>query len=231
MSRLFVIDPDPDDRRAIVAALRHYGYEVEVVRSDAVIAVLRRRRPHAIVIDPVECGPVAWLQLLRAQTDVPVIVVSCCDDPNEQIDALDAGADDYLVKPVNPEALRARLRASLRRVPDTNGAGAVISTEDFVVSLSDRRWFRSDGAEAHLTPVEWRIVELLVQRAGHLVTHAELLTGVWGSAEHSADTIRVHLAAIRRKVEPEPSHPRYFITAPGLGLRFEAALEASAQSC
>jgi two-component system KDP operon response regulator KdpE len=162
---------------------------------------------------------------LRARTEAPIIVVSSRGDELDKVAVLDAGADDYVIKPFGVDELLARLRAVLRRItardPDDDN-DTPIATADFTIHLADRRLVGTDGREIHLTRVEWRMVEVLAQRAGHLVPHEKLLVAVWGpKGLEKPGNVRVNMAHIRAKVEPEPTHPRYFVTAPGLGVRFD----------
>ena len=135
--------------------------------------------------------------------------------------ALDAGADDYVTKPFGMNEVLARLRAALRRhqpAPEQ----ATVDTGDFVVDLAQKTVVLVDGSRPHLTPTEWAIVEVLVRSPGRLVTQRQLLQQVWGPQyEHETNYLRVHLAAIRKKLEPQPGRPRYFVTEPGIGYRFE----------
>jgi two-component system KDP operon response regulator KdpE len=229
---VLVMDPDRQSRRHTSAALRFAGYEVETARSPAQTAsLLRRRRASAVVLDPAEGDAVGTVTSLRAQTDVPLVVVSRSAQEVDKVALLDAGADDYLTKPVGIEELLARLRVLFRRTPHDEGREPPIVTPDFTIHLKDRRWVGADGSEVRLTPTEWRLVELLVQRAGHLVSQSELLRGVWGpDAETKSHYLRVHMVSIRRKVEPDPARPRYFVTASGLGLRFDPHPDALLQS-
>jgi two-component system, OmpR family, KDP operon response regulator KdpE len=134
--------------------------------------------------------------------------------------ALDAGADDYVTKPFGMDELLARLRAALRRIAPAPES-AVVATRDFSVDLSAKKVTGPDG-ELRLTPTEWGLVEVLVRNAGKLVSQRQLLQDVWGP-QYGEETnyLRVHMAHIRRKLEPDPSRPRYFITEPGMGYRFE----------
>jgi two-component system KDP operon response regulator KdpE len=221
MTDIVVAVGDRASRRAAASALRFAGYTVHAVREGArASSTVRRTRPDVVIVDP--AGNKATLVELHSITDAPIIVVAASGDPSDKVVALDAGADDYLVTPVNLDELLARVRVALRHRLREDSPQAPIVTPDFTVHLADRRWFRSDGREVRLTPTEWRVVEVLAEHAGHLVTHAELLQRVWGpKAVDRAHYLRVQMVGIRAKVEPNPERPRYFITAPGLGLRFE----------
>jgi two-component system, OmpR family, KDP operon response regulator KdpE len=223
MTAVLVADPDPRARRLTTAALRVAGYTVETSTASARTASrLRRRRLDALIVDPADAAAVETISALRAQTDIPILVVSTTAMEWDKVAVLDAGADDYLTKPFGVEELLARLRAVLRRVIQIDKVDVPVTTADFTIHLRDRRWLQRDGTEVRLTPTEWRLVEMLVRHAGHLVTQAELLQGVWGpKAIDKPHYLRVQLTAIRRKVEPDPARPRYFITASGLGLRFD----------
>jgi two-component system KDP operon response regulator KdpE len=223
VTAVLLADFDPRTRRVTAAALRLAGYTVESTPGSARVAsLLRRRRPDALILDPADSGCVETVSALRAQTDIPILVVSTTAAEWDKVAVLDAGADDYLTKPFGVEELLARLRAAFRRTLRPAAEETVVETPDFAIHLADRRWLQSDGREVRLTPTEWRLVETLVRHSGHLVTQADLLASVWGpKALAKSHYLRVQIAAIRRKVEPDPARPRYFITAPGLGLRFE----------
>jgi len=157
---------------------------------------------------------------LRGWTEVPIIVLSARDDERDKVAALDLGADDYVTKPFGMDELLARLRVALRRgIPAAQSPS--IATPDFTVDLAVKR-VRRDGEEVRLTPTEWQLVETLARHPGKLVTQRQLLQEVWGPQYgDESNYLRVHMAHIRRKLEPEPSRPRYFITEPGMGYRFE----------
>jgi two-component system KDP operon response regulator KdpE len=158
---------------------------------------------------------------LRGWSTVPVIVLSARDQEQSKVRALDAGADDYVTKPFGMDELLARVRAALRR-----GAPApqepVVNTAAFTVDLAARRVIR-DGADVRLTPTEWHLLEVLVRNAGKLVPHRQLLQEVWGPKyESETNYLRVYLAQLRAKLEPDPARPRYLLTEPGMGYRFVA---------
>jgi two-component system KDP operon response regulator KdpE len=156
---------------------------------------------------------------LRGWTSIPIIVLSVRENESEKVAALDAGADDYVTKPFGMDELLARLRAALRRAAPV-AEEAAVHTPDFVVDLSAKTVTRH-GANVRLTPTEWGIVELLVRNPGKLVSQRQLLQEVWGP-QYATETnyLRVYMAQIRQKLEPDPSHPRYFVTEPRMGYRF-----------
>ena len=150
---------------------------------------------------------------------MPIIVLSARDQERDMVLALDAGADDYVVKPFGMNELLARLRAAERRLRP-NGEAAAVETEDFTVDLSASSVTTAEGP-VHLTPTEWHLVEILVRNPGKLVSQRQLLKEVWGPKyEEETNYLRVYMAQIRRKLEPDPARPRYFITEPGMGYRF-----------
>ena len=230
MTTVLVADSDLRLRRRTAAALRLSGYTVETANTlKQIMSLVRRRRLEAVILDPSDGRPAEIVSDLRMRTDAPIIVVTDCDEEWDKVSVLDAGADDYLTKPFGIEELLARLRVTLRRRAKDDHQQP-ITTPDFTIDLEDRRWLRADGAEVRLTATEWKLVEMLVRHPRRLVTQADLLQGVWGpEAAGKTVYLRVHMTAIRHKVEPDPSHPRYFITAPGLGLRFDPDGGASLQ--
>jgi two-component system KDP operon response regulator KdpE len=159
---------------------------------------------------------------LRGWTSMPIIVLSARTDSADKVDALDAGADDYVTKPFGMDELLARLRAAVRRVAVAGPEDEpIVKTASFTVDLAAKRVLR-DGAEVHLTPTEWGLLEVLARNAGKLVAQKQLLRDVWGPAyEKETHYLRVYLAQLRRKLEPEPARPRHLLTEPGMGYRFE----------
>jgi two-component system KDP operon response regulator KdpE len=222
MGTVLVVDRDATARRAIMGALRYGGFDSETVGTVKEAGRRLGRHDYAgIIVDPGDESVTTRLAELRARTDAPIIVVTECQDRLHSIECLDAGADDYVRRPFDPEELLARLRAVQRRVATDEGAAPVVTT-DFTVDIAGRRLTRADGTDVSLSPIEWKLVEVLVHRSGHLVPREELLTTVWGpGAVEKSQYLRVHMASIRQKVEPDPARPRYFVTAPGLGLKFD----------
>ncbi|HKY65912.1 MAG TPA: response regulator [Acidimicrobiales bacterium] len=223
-ARVLVVDDEPPILRALGTNLRARGYAIDLaLTGEEALVLAARHRPDAVILDlglPGLTG-IEVIEGLRGWTAVPIIVLSARGAERDKVAALDAGADDYVTKPFGMDELLARLRASLRRnapAPES----AVVETPDFVVDLAAKRVREADGDEVRLTPTEWGLVEVLVRNAGKLVSQRQLLRDVWGP-QYGEETnyLRVHMAHIRRKLEPEPSRPRYFVTEPGMGYRFE----------
>jgi two-component system KDP operon response regulator KdpE len=200
---------------------RDYAVDVAETGEDALIRAADHP-PDLVVLDlglPGISG-IDVIEGLRAWTSVPILVLSAREDERSKVAALDVGADDYVTKPFGMGELLARVRAALRRDARGVGGAAVVETAHFTVDLATTRVLR-DGEEVRLTPIEWGIVDVLVRNAGKLVTQRAVLQLVWGPEyERESGYLRVHLAHIRRKLEPDPAHPRYFITEPGMGYRF-----------
>ncbi|HEX2783984.1 MAG TPA: response regulator [Ilumatobacteraceae bacterium] len=223
MSRILVVDDEQQIRRALDINLRAHGYEVRLAATgeEALVDVVANL-PDLVLLDLGLPGidGVDVIRGLRAWTSIPIIVLSAREGDPSKVEALDAGADDYVTKPFSINELLARVRASLRRHHPTP-LEPMVETADFTVDLVSKRVTR-DGVFVHMTPTQWAIIEELVRNPGRLVTQRQLLQSVWGPQyEHETNYLRVHLAAIRRKLEPNPGQPRYFLTAPGIGYRFE----------
>src|SRR6202048_1496964 len=223
MSRILVVDDEPQIRRTLEINLAARGYEVDqAATGELALDLAARRNPDLVILDlglPGMDG-VTVVQSLREWSKVPVLVLAARDTERAKVAALDAGADDYVTKPFGMDELVARVRAALRRAAPPEEE-AVVATDAFTVDLTAKRITTGNG-EVKLTPTQWRVVEVLVGNRGRLVSQRQLLQEVWGPA-YSAEThyLRVFLAQIRRKLEPDPSRPRYFITEPGMGYRFE----------
>jgi two-component system KDP operon response regulator KdpE len=222
MTAVLVIDDEPQIRRTLATNLGARGYAVHLAPTGEDGLVLAAdEAPDLVIVDLGLPGidGVEVVRRLRAGSAVPIVVLSVRDTEREKVAALDAGADDYVTKPFGMDELLARMRAALRRSAATEEP-AVVETDAFTVDLATRL-VRRDGAPVRLTPTEYHLVEVLVRNAGRLVTHRELLQEVWGpSYGRETNYLRVYMAQIRRKLEPEPARPRYFITEPGVGYRF-----------
>ncbi len=223
MSLVLAVDDEPQLLRALITNLRARGYEVDAATTGEIaLELAARHHPDVVVLHlglPTMSG-IDVIRGLRGWSDVPIIVLSARDAERDKIAALDAGADDYVTKPFGMGELLARVRATLRRsAPATEEA--VVVTDAFTIDLAAKRVTNGDG-EVRLTPTEWHLVEMLVRNAGKLVTQGALLREVWGP-EYGTETnyLRVYMAHIRRKLEPDPGNPRFFITEPGMGYRFE----------
>lgn len=222
MTFVLVVDDDPAMRRTLSINLRARDYEVETAGDGrSALQIVDERMPDVVLLDlglP-DLDGVAVLTRLRSFTQVPVIVVSARTESDDKVEALDLGADDFITKPFSLEELLARVRATSRRAgreePDLT-----VEVGGLRLDVTDSRATRG-GEEIHLTPTEWRIVEVLARRRGRLVRQAELLTAVWGPAyDTQTNYLRVHLASIRKKLEVDPAAPALFVTEPGIGYRF-----------
>ncbi len=223
MTRVLVVDDERPLARALATNLQARGYDVDVAfTGEQAIRAAADRVPDLIVLDLGLPGidGIEVLRSVRGWSGIPVIVLSARGEQHDKIGALDAGADDYIAKPFAMGELMARVRAALRRAaPPTQTP--VVETADFTIDLPARRAFRH-GEEVHLTPTEWGVIEQLVRNPGKLVSQRHLLQHVWGPAyEEETHYLRAYMAQIRRKLEPMPSAPRYFITESGMGYRFE----------
>ena len=224
MSRVLVVDDEPQILRALGTNLKVRGYEVDLAPTgEQALEIAALRPPDAVILDLGLPGidGVEVIGGLRGWTQVPIIVLSVRGEEADKVGALDAGADDYVTKPFAMGELLARLRAALRRVsPDV--VAASVETEAFTIDLAAKRATTATGP-VRLTPTEWHIVEILVRNEGKLVTQRQLLQEVWGPRyERETNYLRGFLAQIRRKLEPDPAHPRFFITEPGIGYRFQS---------
>ena len=223
-TRVLAVDDEPPILRALAANLRARGYQVDLATTgEAALEVATRHPPAAVILDLGLPG-ISGLEVingLRGWSSVPIIILSAREEQAAKVAALDAGADDYVTKPFGMDELLARLRAALRRATPIVET-PVVEVPDFRIDLTGKR-VTTPAGEVRLTPIEWHLVEVLARDAGKLVTARQLLEEVWGPTyEKETNYLRVHFAHIRRKLEPEPSRPRYFITEPGMGYRFEA---------
>ena len=222
--RVLVVDDEPQFLRALAMNLRGAGYDVETATTAAeALAAAGLRRADALILDLVlpDGSGTDVTRELRQWSDAPIIVVSAVGDEAEKIEALDAGADDYVTKPFAIGELLARLRAALRRT--TSEAEPVVSFGDVRIDL-EKQLVEVGGRPVHLTPHEFGILRLLAQNPGKLLTHRTILREVWGpSYGDESNYLHVYVSQLRRKLEPDPSSPRHLVTEPGAGYRLVVA--------
>ena len=222
MSSVLIVDDQVSLLRTLGESLRQRGYDVELAATGSqALAAIEQHPPDAVILDlnlP-DMGGMQVLNRIRGWSSVPVIVLSARTDEIQKVVALDTGADDYVTKPFSMDELMARLRVALR--DRQRGLDEpVVVTEHFTVDLAAQQVTR-DGRAVPLTRTEWRIIAVLARHPGCLITQRQLLAEVWGKTDvASSNYIRVFMVTIRRKLEPDPAHPRYFITEPGSGVRF-----------
>ncbi|MFC3574008.1 response regulator [Streptomyces yaanensis] len=226
MTRVLVVEDDPQLVRALVINLQARKYGVDAAPDGATaLRLAAARQPDVVMLDlglP-DMDGIEVIKALRGWTRVPVLVLSARQGSDEKVAALDAGADDYITKPFNMNELLARLRAAVRRTEDTPlvPETTLVETGDFSIDLFAKKVVRG-GRDVRLTPTEWHLLEILVTNPGRLITQKHLLQEVWGVSQSSkTNYLRVYMAQLRRKLETDPAHPRYLITEPGMGYRFE----------
>lgn len=222
MSTVLVVDDDPYLLRALRITLQAHGYDV-VTAADGRSALLAApQKPPALVILDLglpDMDGTSVIRELRGWSQVPILVLSARHGSEDKVHALDAGADDYITKPFGLDELLARLRALLRRGVEAEPPPVII-TEAFTVDLGNRRVLR-DGIDIRLTPTEWKMLEVLVRSPEKLITQQQLLSEVWGPAyAKETNYLRVYMAQLRRKLEPDAGNPRHLMTEAGAGYRF-----------
>ena len=221
--RVLVVEDEADIAFPLVRTLEREGYDVAwVANGEDALASLAKDPAEVVILDlglP-DVDGIEVIQGLRGWSRVPIVVLSAREGQPDKVAALDAGADDYLTKPFGMDELLARIRAALRRAQPEDSQ-PVITTERFTLDLAAKRVSTREGP-VRLTPTEWHLLEILAKNAGKLVSRQQLLTEVWGPAyARETNYLRVYMAQIRQKLEVDPSHPRYVITEPGMGYRFE----------
>jgi two-component system KDP operon response regulator KdpE len=223
--RVLVVDDEPTLLRALSINLRARSYDVDTAADGvSALAAATRHPPDLVILDlglP-DMDGVEVIAGLRGWCRAPIVVLSARETQAEKVAALDAGADDYVTKPFGMDEMLARVRAALRRAAPEADQAAVVVTDAFTVDLAAKRVTTAAG-EVRLTPTEWAVLELLVRNPGKQIGQRRLLQEVWGPA-YGTETnyLRVYMAQLRRKLEPDPSRPRHLITDPGMGYRFEA---------
>ena len=223
MTRVLVVEDEAPLRRALAMNLIARGYAItEAETGTRALTALADQQHDAIVLDlglPDMSG-VDVIRAVRAYSSTPIIVLSARSGSGDKVEALDLGADDYVTKPFSMDELLARLRATSRRVSTSDEvATAMVGTVSIDLAMTTA--VDADGSAVHLTPTEWKILDVLLRRPGKLVSGDALLTAVRGSSEHTDPSyLRIYFAQLRRKLEPEPSRPRHLITEPGMGYRY-----------
>jgi two-component system KDP operon response regulator KdpE len=223
VTRVLLVEDERPLLRALAMNLEARGYAVtEADTGTRALTALADQRHDAIVLDlglPDMSG-VDVIRAVRAYASTPIIVLSARSGSSDKVQALDLGADDYVTKPFSMDELLARLRATSRRVTAADEP-VTATVGNVTIDLAAITASRADGAAVHLTPTEWKILDVLLRRPGKLVASDTLLTAVRGSSDHTDPSyLRIYLAQLRRKLEPEPSRPRHLITEPGMGYRY-----------
>jgi two-component system KDP operon response regulator KdpE len=222
MAAVLIVDDEVQILRALQINLNARGHSTLTAFTGQ--SALDQAAEHPVDVIILDLGlpdldGVEVIRRLRRWSEVPIVVLSARHGSDDKIQALDAGADDYVTKPFGMDELLARLRAALRR--GTTADAPIVETESFTVNLATKQVTRR-GMTVSLTPTEWNILELLARNRGALVTHEELLTTVWGPAyANETSYLRVYLAQLRRKLETDPANPRHLLTETGLGYRFK----------
>ena len=227
MTRVLVVDDEPQILRALQINLRARQYEVLTAATGTeALATAAAHNPDLVILDlglP-DLDGVEVIRGLRGWSTVPIIILSGRTDSADKVDALDAGADDYLTKPFGVDELLARLRAVSRRATSED-ANPIVTFGPTTIDLAVRRVTSADGAstkEIRLTPTEWHLLEVMLRHPGKLLSQRYLLTEVWGPGyETAGGNLRLYMAQLRRKLEPDPGRPRHLLTEPGMGYRFQ----------
>lgn len=219
---ILIIEDEAPLRRFLVPTLVSQGYQVDSASTGAEgLALAREFAPDLVLLDlglPDQDG-LQVLGALRAWYRRPILIISARNQEQDKVAALDQGADDYLTKPFGAAELLARIRVALRHGGGDPGEGALIQCGGLRLDL-ERREVTMDGAPVRLTPLEFRLLEALARRAGKVATHAQLLTEVWGpSGDGQTHYLRIYMGTLRRKLEPDPTRPRYLLTEPSIGYR------------
>jgi two-component system KDP operon response regulator KdpE len=222
-SRVLVVDDEPQITRVLRTVLTSQGYQVRTAaEGESALSSFREWRPELVITDlymPHMDG-VELCKRIRAMSNVPIIVLSVKGDERAKVEALDSGADDYVTKPFGTDELLARVRAALRRANGGDEDMTAIDAGDFKIDLDSRR-VHARGNEVRLTPKEFDLFVYLARHPSRVITHRTLLEAVWGEAsQEQPEYLRVFMGQLRKKLEPDPSNPRYLVTEPWVGYRF-----------
>jgi two-component system KDP operon response regulator KdpE len=222
--RILVVDDDPQIRRVLKVTLAGQGFEVDAAKNgDEALERLREGRPDLVLLD-INMPGMSGLDLcreVRKTSEVAIIMLTVRDDEADTVEALDAGADDYVTKPFTPPELLARIRAALRRSPGGQGPAGRLQLGASIVDF-DTRQVTARGRHVRLTPKEFDLLRYLVAHANKVLSHRQLLQAVWGpDYGDQVDYLRVFVNQLRKKIEPKPSSPVYLLTEPWVGYRFQ----------
>jgi two-component system, OmpR family, KDP operon response regulator KdpE len=221
---ILIVDDEPQITRVLRTSLSAQGYDIRVANSgEMALEIMKDWTPNLIITD-LSMPSVDGIQLcrrVRAVSQIPIIVLSVREKEQQKVEALDAGADDYVTKPFGMSELLARVRANLRRVPTDNEPDAVIEIGDFHIDTAAHRVMVKDK-EVRLTPKEFDLLAYLARRPGKVVNHRTLLGAIWGGqSTEQVEYLRVFVGQLRKKLEPDAASPRYIVTEPWVGYRFE----------
>jgi len=221
---ILVVDDEPQITRVLRTSLSAQGYDIRVANSgEMALEIMKDWSPNMIITDlsMPEMDGVELCRKVRAVSQVPILVLSVRDKERQKVEALDAGADDYVTKPFGMNELLARVRANLRRIPAENQADPLIEIGDFRIDTEAHK-VTVRGAEVRLTPKEFDLLVYLARRPGKVVNHRTLLGAIWGGqSTEQVEYLRVFVGQLRKKLEPDASSPRYIVTEPWVGYRFE----------
>ena len=222
--RILIVDDEPQITRVLRTGLTTRGYEVRVAADgESALDTFNDWHPDLVITD-LSMPNMDGIELcgrLRLMSQVPIIVLSVKGEEKTKVEALDAGADDYVTKPFGIEELLARVRATFRRFPPTSTEYSVLDVGDFHLDFASRD-VSVNGKDIHLTPKEFELLAHLIRNAGKVLTHRKLLTAIWGgNFAEQTEYLRVFIGQLRKKIEPDPANPRYILTEPWIGYRFD----------
>lgn len=228
--RILVVDDEPQIRRIMRTTLTGAGYEVDDAKNgEEALGKLREFRPDLVLLDinMPGMGGMAACRAIRADSDTAIIMLTVHNTEAAKVEALDAGADDFVAKPFSTPELLARIRAALRRLPGAQTSPSQLRVGDLIIDFNARTVTRG-GASNHLTPKELDLLRYLTQRPNEAVPHRELLQAVWGpDYGDQVDYLRAFIKTLRKKIEPNPERPQYVTTEPWVGYRFNGTVESS----
>ncbi|HSR32394.1 MAG TPA: response regulator transcription factor [Anaerolineae bacterium] len=224
-TKILVIEDDPEIIELLDLGLKQHGYQVLVARDGVEgLQLLQSQLPHLVLLDVMMPRMNGWetCRRIRETSDTPIIMLTALLSDQDKVRGLDLGADDYVTKPFSMAELVARIRAALRRTTGTMTRDEVVRIDERLVFDRSQRNVLADGQTVELSPIEYRMLNCFVDNAGRVLTHQSLLTQVWGwEYADETDYLKVYIHHLRKKIETEPSQPRYILTERGLGYRFQ----------